>query len=148
MLALSTEGGIVRLEEVFSGEDHKHRSIWKTYLPHAHYVLESNLVDKDWQSRTDLLWRYGMCLYKDGRWNKAEVAFTEVLEIKKRDLDADHLSTLSSMAKLASTYRNQSRRDAAEELELQVMETSKTKLGADHLSALTSMGFTWKTQPR
>jgi hypothetical protein len=35
------------------------------------------------------------------------------------------------MADLASTYSNQGRWDAAEELELQVMETRKTKLGAD-----------------
>jgi tetratricopeptide (TPR) repeat protein len=139
LLAHSTEGVIVRLEEVFPDEDYKNRSAWRTYLPHARYVLESNLVDKDWQSRIDLLWRYGMCLYKDGRWNEAEAAITEVLEIKKRDLGADHPATLTSMANLASTYRNQGRWDEAEELEVQVMETRKTKLGADHPDTLASM---------
>jgi hypothetical protein len=55
------------------------------------------------------------------------------------------------MANLASTYRNQGRWDAAEELFVQVMETSKTKLGADHPDTLTSMSnlaFTWKRQGR
>ncbi|KAF2258015.1 hypothetical protein CC78DRAFT_526994 [Lojkania enalia] len=53
------------------------------------------------------------------------------------------------MANLASTYRNQGRWDAAEELEVQVMETSKKKLGAGHPSTLTSLNnlaFTLKGQ--
>ncbi|KAH8725332.1 hypothetical protein GQ44DRAFT_572486, partial [Phaeosphaeriaceae sp. PMI808] len=53
------------------------------------------------------------------------------------------------MANLASTYRNQGRWDAAEELEVQVIETRKKKLGADHLSTLASMAnlaFTLKGQ--
>jgi Flp pilus assembly protein TadD len=55
------------------------------------------------------------------------------------------------MANLASTYRNQGRWDAAEELDVQVMETRKKKLGADHPSTLSSMAnlaFTWKAQGR
>ncbi|KAF4625403.1 hypothetical protein G7Y89_g12766 [Cudoniella acicularis] len=91
------------------------------------------------QSRMDLIWRYGMCLYEDGRWNEAEAAITEVLEIEKRDLGANHPSTLTSIAKLASTYRNQGRWGEAEELEVQVIETRKTKLGADHPDTLTSI---------
>jgi Tetratricopeptide repeat len=43
------------------------------------------------------------------------------------------------MANLASTFWNQSRWDAAEELEVQVMETRKKKLGADHPDTLTSI---------
>jgi hypothetical protein len=65
----------------------------------------------------------------------------------KKKLGADHPDTLTIMANLASTYRNQGRWDAAEELEVQVMETSKNKLGADHPATLTSMNnlaFTWK----
>jgi tetratricopeptide (TPR) repeat protein len=136
LLAPSTERVIVRLAEVFPDKDYKNRSVWRTYLPHARYVLESNLVDKDWRSRMDLIWRYGMCLYKDGRWNEAEAAITEVLEIEKRDLGADHPDTLNSMTALAMTYRSQGRWDDAEELQVRVMETSKIKLGADHHSTL------------
>ena len=55
------------------------------------------------------------------------------------------------MANLASTYRNQGRWDAAEELEVQVMETSKKKLGVDHPDTLTSMAnlaSTYRNQGR
>jgi hypothetical protein len=61
------------------------------------------------------------------------------METRKTKLGVDHPSTLTSMANLASTYRNQGRWDAAEELDVQVMETRKTKLGVDHPDTLTSM---------
>ncbi|KAF2478029.1 uncharacterized protein BDR25DRAFT_348315 [Lindgomyces ingoldianus] len=61
------------------------------------------------------------------------------METSKKKLGADHPSTLSSMANLASTYWNQGRWDAAEKLEVEVMETRKKKLGADHPDTLTSM---------
>ena len=63
----------------------------------------------------------------------------QVIEARKKKLGADHPFTLTSMANLASTYRNQGRWDAAGELEVQVMETSKKKLGADHPDTLSSI---------
>jgi hypothetical protein len=45
------------------------------------------------------------------------------------DCGAEHPSTLTGMANLASTYRNQGRWKEAEELDVQVMETRKRVLG-------------------
>jgi hypothetical protein len=73
------------------------------------------------------------------------------METSKTKLGADHPATLTSMANLALTYRNQGRWDAAEELELQVIETRKAKLGADHPDTLTSMAnlaSTYRNQGR
>jgi hypothetical protein len=59
--------------------------------------------------------------------------------------------TLTSIANLASTYRNQGRWEEAEQLDVQVMETSKKKLGDDHPSTLTSMAnlaSTYRSQGR
>jgi hypothetical protein len=133
------EKATLRLEEVFPDDDHKNRSLWRTYLPHARYILESDPVDKKGEKQLDLIMRYAMCLYSDGRWNEAELSFSQVFEAEKRTLSVDHLSILTTMAWLASTYRNQGRWEEAEQLEVQVMETRKTKLGADHLDILTSM---------
>lgn len=69
------------------------------------------------------------------------------METCKTKLGADYPSMLTSMANLASTYRDQGRWNDAEKLEVRVIETSKTKLGADHSDILTSMAnlaFTWK----
>jgi len=41
-------------------------------------------------------------------------------------------STLTSMANLASTYRNLGQWEEAEELEVQVMETRRRVLGEEH----------------
>ncbi|KAF7173630.1 hypothetical protein CNMCM6106_007691 [Aspergillus hiratsukae] len=109
VLAQWTERVIVRLAEVFPDDDHKNRSVWRRYLPHARSALQGDVVDKDWTCRMDLFWRYGMCLYQDGQWDEAEVAIIQVLEIRKRVLGLDHPSTLTSMANLASTYWNQGR---------------------------------------
>ena len=150
-LGQSTETAIVRLNEVFPDASHESRSLWRTYLTHVRCALESNSVDKDWKTRMDLMWRYGMCLYEDGRWDETEIAITQVLEWEKRFLGAEHLDTLTSVANLAATYRNQGRWEEAEQLEVQVMETSKTKLGADHPDTLTSMAnlaATYRSQGR
>ncbi|CAG7978615.1 unnamed protein product [Penicillium salamii] len=73
------------------------------------------------------------------------------METRKAKLGADHPSTLTSIANLASTYRKQGRWEEAEQFYVQVMETRKTKLGADHPSTLASMvnlAFTWESAGR
>ena len=73
------------------------------------------------------------------------------METRKKKLGVDHPSTLTSMANLASTYWNQGRWEAAEELDVQVMETSKKKLGVDYPDTLTSMAnlaSTYRNQGR
>ncbi|KAF2186892.1 kinesin light chain [Zopfia rhizophila CBS 207.26] len=151
LLAQWAQKVIVRLEEVFPDNDYRNRSAWRAYSPHARYALESDLVDGDWKKRTDLMWRYGMCLYEDGRWSEAEAPISQVLEIEKRVLGVEHPDTLTSMANLASTYRNQGRWKEAEELDVQVMETSLRVLGAEHpdtLSSMTNLASTYRNQGR
>jgi hypothetical protein len=43
---------------------------------------------------------------EQGRQNKAEILKKQVMKMSKKKLEADHLDTLTSMANLASTYRN------------------------------------------
>jgi hypothetical protein len=56
-----------------------------------------------------LLWRFGMCLYEDGRWNEAESAFSQVIEARKRVLVPEHPDTLTSMNNLAFTWKGKGR---------------------------------------
>jgi hypothetical protein len=55
-----------------------------------------------------------------------------VVETRKAKLGEDHPSTLTSIANLASTYRNLGLCEEAEQLFVQAMKTSKTMLGQDH----------------
>jgi hypothetical protein len=73
------------------------------------------------------------------------------METRKTKLGADHPSTLTSMANLVSTCRNQGRCEEAEKLEVQVMKKRKRVLGAEHPSTLTSMAnlaSTYRNQGR
>ena len=62
----------------------------------------------------------------------------QVIETRRKKLGAGHPDTLTSIGSLASTYRDQGRWDAAEELEVQAMEAFKKNLGANHPSTLIS----------
>jgi hypothetical protein len=53
------------------------------------------------------------------------------MKTRKRILSAEHPSTLTSMANLASTYSDQGQWKEAEELFMQVMETRKRVRGAE-----------------
>jgi len=61
------------------------------------------------------------------------------METSKKVLGDKHPSTSTSIANLASTYRNQGRWTEAEKLQVQVMETSKKVLGDEHPSTSTSI---------
>ena len=70
------------------------------------------------------------------RWDQLEGLEVQEMETRKKMLGAKHLSTLTNMANLASTYSNQGRWDQAEELEAEVMETRERVPGAKHLETL------------
>jgi len=75
----------------------------------------------------------GVAFDDKGKYEEAELMHRQTLARREKVLGAEHPSTLTSMANLASTYRNQGRWKEAEELEVQVMETSLRVLGAEHL---------------
>ena len=61
------------------------------------------------------------------------------METRKRVLGEEHPSTLTSMAHLASTYRDQGQGKEAEELGVRILEMRKQMLGEEHPSTLSSM---------
>jgi hypothetical protein len=82
-LAHWTLKALTRLDEVFPDDDHKNRSAWRTYLPHARYILESDLINNEHPQREGLLWKYSQCLYSDGRYTEAEGPISEVTDEKE-----------------------------------------------------------------
>ncbi|KAF2181041.1 putative kinesin light chain [Zopfia rhizophila CBS 207.26] len=146
-----TAKALNRLEEMFPDSNHRNRSVWRMYLPHARYSLETKLDTDVVFDKTALLWKFRKCARRDRRYKEAEKAFAQVMQTRKRKLGAEHPSTLTSIANLASTYRNQGRWKEAEELEVQVMETRKRVLGAEHpsmLSSIANLASTYRNQGR
>ncbi|KAJ4286311.1 hypothetical protein N0V90_013345 [Kalmusia sp. IMI 367209] len=128
-----------RLTEVFPNDDHANRSVWRMYLPHAKYVLESDFEEDLSNEKTDLLWKFGKCTQSDRRYEDAEMAYTKFMERRKRVLGEEHPGTLACMNDLAIVYGDQDRWEEAEELELQVLEKTKRSHGEEHRNTLTSM---------
>ncbi|KAH6714091.1 hypothetical protein BKA61DRAFT_551433 [Leptodontidium sp. MPI-SDFR-AT-0119] len=151
MIAQWTERAIIRLEEVFPDDDHQNRNIWRSYLAHTRYVLRSNIIDQCWENRFKLARKVGMCLYSDGQYNEAEVLDIQVMETSLRVLGQEHPDTLTGMANLAATYRNQGRWKEAEELQATELNICSRVLGQEHPSTLTSMdnlALTYRYQGR
>ncbi|KAG9250685.1 uncharacterized protein F5Z01DRAFT_753511 [Emericellopsis atlantica] len=120
----------------------------QSLLPHVEPVLAKipkQLSDLD--CRAELLTNMSWYMLMIGEYSRAEFFGEEAAQTRKDILGFSHSSTLTSMANLASTYRNQGRWEEAERLEVQVMKTFKTKLRADHPDTLTSMNnlaHTWQ----
>ena len=138
-LAKWTAQAVARLGEVFPDNDHENRSVWRLYLPHAQYVLESSFNEDGVEEKSVLLWKFGMCLCSDGRYNEAEMPILRVMEARRRVLGPEHPDTLASMNNLALTYSSQGRWTEAEGLEVQVVEITRRVLGPEHPDTLTSM---------
>jgi hypothetical protein len=127
-------------------------AVCQSLLPHIEPLLERKLREESivnsWsQVLTNVSWYMLMI----GEYSRAEMLAESAVEARRCILGFDHPHTLTSMANLAATYRDQGRWEEAEKLEVEVMETRKSKLGLDHPDTLTSMAnlaFTWHSQGR
>jgi tetratricopeptide (TPR) repeat protein len=134
-----TAEATARLYKVFPDHDHKKRSVWRKYLPHARYVLASDLIDDSVVGKTGLFVKFGFCLCEDGRYDEAEKPFSQIKEIVMRACGPEHPATLAIIGNLASIYWNQGWREKAEELQVQIFKTTKRVQGAEHPDTLASM---------
>ncbi|KAE8396148.1 hypothetical protein BDV23DRAFT_168402 [Aspergillus alliaceus] len=102
------------LNKIFPDDDHSNRKLWRLYLPHSPAVIgEANFQDVK-EKYINLVWKVRMCLYGDGRYNEAELLYMEVLGTQKQVPGPEHPSTLTNMANLVLTYREQGRWKEAE----------------------------------
>ncbi|KAJ7450623.1 hypothetical protein FB451DRAFT_1566567 [Mycena latifolia] len=74
-----------------------------------------------------------------GQLKEAEELEVAVLEKQRKSLGEDHPDTLSTMAKLGSTYGKLGQFKEAEELEVVVLKKRGEILGEDHLLTLSAM---------
>jgi hypothetical protein len=66
--------------------------------------------------------RVAQVLWEEGRWKEAEELEVKVMEARRRVLGEEHPNTITAIANLAVTYRNQGRLKEAEELEVKVLK--------------------------
>jgi tetratricopeptide (TPR) repeat protein len=138
MLSRLTGEAMARVVEMLKDSGDENGFVWRMYLPHANYVLGSDLIEEGGKDKIDLMWKYGMWLYDDGRYNEAGKLFEQVMETKKRVLGEEHPDTLLIMHNLALMFWIQGQWKEAEELEVQIMAIQEKVLGEEHPLTLTS----------
>ncbi|KAJ7291653.1 P-loop containing nucleoside triphosphate hydrolase protein [Mycena rebaudengoi] len=129
----------------FKDEDYKYRHKLLQHITRCIHSLNREEIS------TFVATGIGLVYFEGGHWKDSEALNKVVMERNKRVLGEEHPSTLTSMANLASTYRNQGRWKDAEALFVVVMEMSKRVLGEEHPSTLTSMAnlaSTYRNQGR
>ncbi|KAF4436977.1 hypothetical protein FACUT_6014 [Fusarium acutatum] len=125
--------------------------ICQMLLPHVEPVFEKEPLHEgllDWAYLLTNCARYMLTI---GNYGVAENLSKKAVNTRSKVLGEEHPDTLTSMANLASTYRNQGRWKEAEELEVAVLETRKRALGEEHPSTLTTMAnlaSTYRNQGR
>ncbi|QKX59475.1 uncharacterized protein TRUGW13939_06609 [Talaromyces rugulosus] len=126
-----------RLSEIFPSSAHKNRALWRGYLPHVQFILQSQEFVIDIRNQSDFLQNIAECLCRDGKYHDAEIIFQKLLKAKNTWRPPGHEDVLRLW--MASTLRSQGRFAEAEQMFMQVVETRKTMLGPEHPETLTSM---------
>ena len=134
------ERALRKLADIFPNSEFESWITCDLLLPHAQKVLANDYMNEKYIIQKAYLSRQlGSFDNTQGRYEAASTRLSVALDLERNTLGVEHPSTLTSMANLASTYRNQGRWDEAEKLEVQVMETRKRVLKEEHPSTLTSM---------
>ena len=146
------ERALTKLADIFPNSEFESWITCDMLLPHAQKVLANDYRNKKYIiQKAYLSRRLGVFDNTQGRYEAASTRLSVALDLERNTLGVEHPDTLSSMANLASTYRNQGRWDEAEKLEMQVMKTNLRVLKEEHpdtLSSMANLAATYSKQGR
>jgi tetratricopeptide (TPR) repeat protein len=111
-----------QLDDVFPNDDHANRKLWRDYLPHALYLVNSEEFQGCRQGHDGLSSKIGRCLQSDGRYYEALILFTDVLEIRQTALGPEHPDTLTSVHHIGSVLAQQGKYEEAEAMHRRALE--------------------------
>ena len=125
---------MARLAETLADNDYENRVIWRTYLPHAHYALESYLVDEGGEDRIEIgtlasVSRLASVLRSRGKYEEAEKMYLRMLKGCEKALGKAHLDTLMIVNNLALVLQNQGKRKETEQMNRRALEGYEKALG-------------------
>ncbi|RYP30977.1 hypothetical protein DL767_005984 [Monosporascus sp. MG133] len=143
---------INRMARAFPSGDFHNWGTCRQLFPHAEKAIHYRPIDKEYLSKWALILYNGSWFsVTQGKYTIAETMATKAQNAYETVLGPDHPSTLTSMNRLAFTYRHQGRWKEAELIQVQVMETGKRVLGEEHPGTLTSinnLALTYRDQGR
>jgi tetratricopeptide (TPR) repeat protein len=128
-----------RLREVFPDNELTNRQLWRSYLPHALFLLDDKQFREREEQYTDFMQKLGTCLETDGKFLQAEQLFRQVLKLRERLCGPRHPDTLETMNYIVLSYMTQRKWKEAEHLGVSVIEDRQVVLGPEHPDTLISM---------
>ncbi|RMZ47111.1 hypothetical protein AFCA_007013 [Aspergillus flavus] len=140
-LAEWTSRALSHLQSLFPPAYEENQLLWRPLLPHARYVLESLAWNPPTIEASYLLYAFGYCALRDGRYAEAERAFTTATRFNTTTLGIEHPMTLESEASLAQAYVKQGQWRKAENLIIYVLPSLRKVFGDEHLITLRGMGI-------
>jgi tetratricopeptide (TPR) repeat protein len=120
------------LVNVYPSEELQNRHLWRSYLPHAEYLLQSQeplLEQEIWDA---LAHKVGISLYQDSRFHEAGYLFRSLHGRKMRSWDGRDPNVLDILARLILTLCNAGRYKEAESILLEAIEIQTQMLGPQH----------------
>ena len=166
-LSSSIRAAVARLVRLLDEVDEAERAAWRSYMPHAAYIIDSGALDLEdteheafsvscacsalktstnrdesddaYPDELHLLKSYAICLDLEGRFQEAETRCRKLMETLKWKYGENHLFILQSMSQLATILHEQGHFAEAEKLYLHVLEKLYKKHGDDHEETLKNM---------
>ncbi|CAG7917496.1 unnamed protein product [Penicillium olsonii] len=128
-----------RLDDIFPDDRHTNQALWRKYLPHALYLIESEDFHDIHSEYVDLSSRVGRSLKQDARYNEARMLFIGCLEACERDLGPDHPDTITSVGGLAMVLLRQGKYAEAEAMARRNLMVNEKFWGPEHPKTLNSV---------
>ena len=133
-----------QIADIFPWPEHKNKTIWLVYLPHAYYIvatfnmgLDSTKLAKE--ALCSLLYTLGRCSHIRGRYAEAEAIYRQTLQLQEAVLGKKHPDTLRSMNKLAISHSDQGKYLEAEAIHRQTLQLQEAVFGKEHPDTLISI---------
>ncbi|KAE8132049.1 hypothetical protein BDV38DRAFT_225645 [Aspergillus pseudotamarii] len=134
-----TNKALSHMNMLFPYPDEENRLLWRPFLPHTRYILESWEWDNSTSAAIHLLRVFGHCVLRDGRYAEAERAFSTTADSYRTMLGIEHPMTLESEGILAQIYVKQGQWSKAENLTIHILPTLKRVLGNEHILTMRAM---------
>ncbi|KAL4938312.1 hypothetical protein BDV06DRAFT_215198 [Aspergillus oleicola] len=137
-----------RLDNIFPDHDHNNQGLWRDYLPHALYLINSEEFHNIHYEYVELSSRVGKSLQSDGRYNEAKILFVDCLKFRERDLGPEHPDTLTSIGNLGSVLERQGKYKEVEAMQRRALEGYEKALGPEHPDTLAAYNALPNSRPK
>jgi nucleoside phosphorylase/tetratricopeptide (TPR) repeat protein len=128
-----------QLDDVFPNDLYSNQALWREYLPHAIYLINTEEFHDIHDEYVEFTSRVGRSLDCDGRYNEAELLFVDCLETHERVLGPVHPATLVSMSNLGGVLEGLGKYEEAEAIHRRELLGSEKTLGPEHPDTLISV---------